>query len=101
MEYLKQIQHPKWQRKRLEILNRDNFTCQLCGEKEKLLDVHHLIYFSGNMIWEYDNELLITLCNDKCHKEIEELRKIIALISLQVIKRKIDLVELSEIIKEL
>lgn len=100
MTYLEQINHPKWQKKKSEILNRDNYTCQLCGSKEKTLHVHHLIYFSGKMAWEYDNELLITLCKDS-HKEIEELKKIIALISLQVIKKKIDLIELSEIIKTL
>lgn len=71
---------PRWQKKRLEILQRDNWTCQKCGNKEDMLVVHHTWY--GNIKeknnkngwrkrypWEYENECLITLCKD-CH-EIE------------------------------
>jgi hypothetical protein len=27
-EYSKKLKHPRWQKKRLEILDRDKFTCQ-------------------------------------------------------------------------
>lgn len=100
MTYSEQINHPKWQKKRLEILERDNFTCQYCKSKIKTLHVHHLIYISGVMIWEYDNELLITLCKDH-HELIHELSKVIAIISKVIIFNRIDLIELDEIIQKL
>lgn len=68
MEYEEQIKSPKWQKRRLEILQRDNFTCQLCGDKERTLHVHHLYYEPGKKIWEYPDSALITLC-EECHKE--------------------------------
>jgi 5-methylcytosine-specific restriction endonuclease McrA len=36
--YSDQYKSPLWQKKRLEIMNRDKFTCQECGEKEKQLN---------------------------------------------------------------
>ena len=33
MNYSEQLKSPKWQKKRLEIMQRDKFTCQLCGDK--------------------------------------------------------------------
>jgi hypothetical protein len=59
--------HPNWQKKRLEILERDNFSCVECDEKDKTLHVHHQYYIKGNKIWDYPNESLITLCCD-CHE---------------------------------
>lgn len=65
-KYSEQIKSPKWQKKRLEILNRDNFTCQICGCGDKTLHVHHVIYIPGRSIWEYEDNQLVTLCED-CH----------------------------------
>lgn len=67
-KYLEQIKSPKWQKRRLEILNRDNFTCQICGCTENTLHVHHTIYIPGRKIWEYEDDQLITLC-EGCHAE--------------------------------
>ena len=64
--YDKLLTDPRWQRKRLEIMNEDNFTCQICGDKVSTLTVHHIRYIKGLKPWEYSNSLLITLCND-CH----------------------------------
>lgn len=72
MDYKEQIKNPLWQRRRLEILNRDNFTCQICGCKDKTLHVHHTAYIKGKMIWEYPDRMLITMCED-CHKEEHRL----------------------------
>lgn len=66
MTYKEQIQHPKWQKKRLEILERDGFKCTFCGSEEKTLHVHHLRYKNA-MIWDYDNEDLITYCAEHHH----------------------------------
>ncbi len=72
MTYVDKLKDPRWQKKRLEILERDNWTCQLCGDKEMTLHVHHLKY-SGNP-WESETEDLITYCQC-CHSLIEFLKK--------------------------
>lgn len=66
MSYSQYLKHPLWQKKRLEIFQRDNFMCQWCHETEMTLHVHHFIYESGKLPWEYNNLVLITLCDD-CH----------------------------------
>ena len=70
MTYKEQLLDPRWQKKRLEVLNRDDFTCQQCHSKEKTLHVHHLYYVSGRMAWEYPMVTYLTIC-DECHKGID------------------------------
>lgn len=69
MTYAEKLRDPRWQRKRLEILNRDEFTCQLCGDTETTLHIHHKKYFKGKDPWNIDNKHLVTLC-EHCHLEI-------------------------------
>ena len=70
--YSELLRSPLWQKKRLRILERDDFTCQHCGCKERELQVHHRIYHKGAKPWEYDDSELITLCS-RCHEiETEE-----------------------------
>ena len=64
MTYSDKLKNPKWQKKRLEILNRDKFTCCFCGDKETELHVHHKSYKSNP--WESDNKELQTICKH-CH----------------------------------
>lgn len=64
--YAELLKDPRWQKKRLEIMQRDNFTCQYCGATNNELHVHHKYYLCGRMPWEYSNSSLITLC-DNCH----------------------------------
>lgn len=52
MNYQEQIKDPRWQKRRLEILQLDNFTCQICGSYNKTLHIHHTIYLPQNNIWE-------------------------------------------------
>lgn len=40
----------------------------------KVLNVHHKYYVNGNNPWEYDNEALVTLCED-CHCDIHKSAK--------------------------
>lgn len=65
--YAEMLKDPRWQKKRLEIMQRDNFTCQHCGSTDKSLQVHHLIYHKDYKPWEYQSNELITLCS-KCHE---------------------------------
>ena len=64
--YSDKLKSPKWQKKRLKILERDNFTCRSCKGTESQLHVHHIKYGDGNP-WEVPDIYLITLCDD-CHK---------------------------------
>ncbi len=73
MNYKEKLLDPRWQKKRLEILSRDEFTCQSCLDKTKTLHVHHVDYLPKTEPWEYDNAYLITLCED-CHKDIKDYR---------------------------
>jgi hypothetical protein len=69
--YAIKLKHPNWQKKRLQILSRDKFTCKLCGDTETTLHVHHKYYENGKDPWEYPNTALVTLCQH-CHKEVED-----------------------------
>jgi 5-methylcytosine-specific restriction endonuclease McrA len=66
--YHDKLLDPRWQRRRLQILLRDNFTCQECFDSKKTIHVHHKIYRFNIDPWDYPDEDLITLCED-CHEE--------------------------------
>jgi hypothetical protein len=67
------LKDPRWQRRRLEILNRANFACESCDAADRTLHVHHRIYRKGAMPWEYEDYELIALC-ESCHAVEHELR---------------------------
>lgn len=67
-EYFQLLRDPRWQKKRLEIMSRDNFECLDCGESEKTLNVHHVHYVKGRAPWQYHDSTLVTLC-ENCHEE--------------------------------
>jgi hypothetical protein len=64
--YAEKLKDPRWQKKRLEIFERDKWTCQACGDTTQTLNVHHRFYKSGLDPWEYNEVDLVTLC-DNCH----------------------------------
>lgn len=68
--YSDRLKDPRWQKKRLEILNRDKFTCQYCFDKKSTLHVHHMAYPKGLDIWDVPNYMLITLC-ENCHSWVQ------------------------------
>jgi hypothetical protein len=67
MTYSEKLTDPRWQKRRLEIMQRDDFACQEGDSKEKTLNVHHLYYVSGRDPWNYPSVALVTLCRE-CHK---------------------------------
>lgn len=71
MNYSEKLKDPRWQRKRLEIMERDGFKCVRCGNGEKTLNVHHLAYKWKLKPWEYPNNWLQTLC-EPCHECLHE-----------------------------
>lgn len=73
--YAEKLKDPRWQRKRNGILERDNYTCQKCGDTKTTLHVHHKKYINGNDPWDYPDADLITLCAS-CHSWINSLKNI-------------------------
>ena len=92
--YWEQLKDPRWQQKRLEILNRDGWRCQECGDTKHTLHVHHRRYERGKAPWEVGNEHLVVLC-ESCHAQVTELtweaRDFLAHLDLNTLKRAIDL----------
>jgi len=73
--YSDKLKDPRWQKKRLEIMQRDNFQCISCGDRESTLNIHHAVpYRKDTEPWEYENDELTTLCDD-CHSQISEIIK--------------------------
>lgn len=71
--YAEKLKDPRWQKKRLKILERDGFRCVACGSETKTLHVHHNSYIPGAEPWDHPDSYLVTLCAD-CHEtEPEEL----------------------------
>lgn len=67
--YSEKLKDPRWQKKRLKILERDQFSCRFCGDEDSTLHIHHISY--NNNPWDVPDLLLITLCKG-CHKKEEE-----------------------------
>lgn len=67
LTYAQKLRDPRWQKLRLKIFERDNFTCRFCGSTKDELQVHHIQYLKDTEPWEYGEIFLITACH-KCHE---------------------------------
>lgn len=65
--YSEKLRSVEWQKKRLEIMQRDEWKCTKCNAAT-FLNVHHTEYIKGFNPWEYEDSCLITLC-EECHKK--------------------------------
>lgn len=74
IDYTEKLRDPRWQKRRLEVFNRENFTCQCCGTKEETLHVHHLVYRKDEP-WESPDSDLECLC-ESCHEFREDFNQI-------------------------
>jgi len=72
--YGEKLLDPRWQKKRLEVMERDKFKCRSCHADSETLHVHHLFYDKGAEPWEYEESALLTLCKT-CHSDMEQGRK--------------------------
>lgn len=66
--YAEKLKDPRWQRKRLEVLNHSGWMCEICGDTTQTLHVHHLGYEPGKEPWEHEH--LVCLCEEHhrfCH----------------------------------
>jgi len=70
--YAEKLKDPRWQKKRLEVLSDAEFQCELCGDTESTLHVHHKQYIKGHDVWEYERQQLACLC-ESCHENQHDL----------------------------
>lgn len=83
--YSEKLKDPRWQRLRLEVMQRDEFKCRWCLDGSKTLNVHHLEY-NGDP-WDTPIEHLITIC-EECHKDDHEFRKTVEADFLRLLRLK-------------
>ncbi len=69
--YARLLTDPRWHRRRLQVLNRDGFSCRACGEGDRALHVHHIGYIRGRAPWDYPTRMLVTLCAP-CHHTLHD-----------------------------
>jgi len=71
--YSEKLRDPRWQKKRLCVMQRDGFACRDCGDEKSTLQVHHCRYEKGYP-WEIENQFLLTLC-ESCHERRGAIEK--------------------------
>lgn len=69
--YFEKLKDPRWQKKRLEVLESNEWRCERCMDAESTLHVHHRQYFKGREPWEYEAGQLAVLC-ESCHEATHE-----------------------------
>jgi len=98
-EYLELLRHPFWQKRRLEVFQRDNFTCQKCTDTLSNLQVHHLYYKFDILPWDYPDDALLTLC-DLCHAKAEFIKYLHRFVGIYLkMVDKFNVADVSEIIE--
>lgn len=98
--YKDKLLDPRWQQKKNKILERDNYTCQHCGDTKTTLHVHHFYYSQSGDPWDVDDTGLNTYC--ECCHSLEECmsRKYSELNIIEVIKRKLDGINLIVLVSD-
>jgi hypothetical protein len=88
--YQELLKDPRWQKKRLEIMQKADFRCSECGSEKSTLNIHHGYYEKGKNPWEYSNSTLHCLCDD-CHEERGKyegfIKRLFSTLSLDKIER--------------
>jgi 5-methylcytosine-specific restriction endonuclease McrA len=85
--YSEKLRDPRWQKKRLLILDRDEWCCQQCFDGDSTLHVHHRRYRTGAEPWEYEDADLVTLC-ETCHAKEGRTRKAAETRLLEALRRR-------------
>jgi hypothetical protein len=73
-DYAQKLQDPRWQRKRLEVMQAAGWACVICGDKDEELNVHHPAYSAYHEPWEYLNlQCICRTCHTIYHLPKEKL----------------------------
>ncbi len=70
--YWQKLKDPRWQKKRLEVLERAKWRCEDCGDESVTLHVHHKIYQRETEPWDYPDGDYVCCC-ESCHERREVL----------------------------
>lgn len=79
--YSQKLRDPRWQKKRLEVMQAADFCCEICGDSDSTLNVHHKQYLKGYEPWDYSIKQLSCICencHDEFHKKDDSLNKFIS-----------------------
>lgn len=99
-KYGEKLLDPRWQKLRLQVFQRDEFTCQLCSAKDRTLHLHHAAYCPwSDDPWETPAAVLFTVCAD-CHESEHEVHRdalfdVITLLGEAGIRTSLDLSHVS------
>lgn len=74
-EYALALLDSRWNKKRVQVLKRDNYRCTNCGADNCRLSVHHEIYLKDKQPWEVPMRYLKSMC-DRCHSDAHKDRLI-------------------------
>jgi len=70
--YADKLKDPRWQKRRLHVLESAGWKCEDCGASDLPLHIHHCAYIRGFDPWQYGDDLLMVLC-EKHHEERQKL----------------------------
>ena len=70
----KEMNTPEYKEWRKQVFERDNYTCQKCGDHGKVINAHHSKSWKDHIESRYNVSNGITLCN-KHHLEIHSKRR--------------------------
>jgi hypothetical protein len=77
MSYAAKLKDPRWQKRRLHILNQRGWKCERCKDDKTTLHVHHLRYRGEP--WEamdHDLQVLCEVCHDVAHGKQQKSFKV-------------------------
>ena len=63
--YMKKLRDPRWQKRRLEVMENAGWACEWCSATKRNLQVHHAYYAprsEGLDPWDYPAGSLFCLC---------------------------------------
>ena len=77
MTYAEKLRDPRWQRRRLQVLDKADWMCEECGDASSEMHVHHKIYRKGRLPWGYEIWEYRALCLI-CHRDETQVRQELA-----------------------
>lgn len=79
--YAEKLRDPRWQKRRLEVLEAAGWKCSYCERSDGELQVHHLAYMRGRDPWDYPDTGLRSACVECHRREQEKLDELSSLIA--------------------
>ncbi len=70
--YSELLRDPRWQKKRLELMEAGGWSCRECGDHTATLNIHHGFYKRNTSPWEYPDDSMRVLC-EPCHVKVQRL----------------------------